>query len=122
MSLGANLKKAIENQGTNVNALADLAQVPRATIYSIIKRDNTKIDVDVLLKICHALGITTDELLNWDCQDKVDNANILVPPLTSHEIELIRAYRFQEENIRIAICKMIDVDYPVSEIQAKETG
>lgn len=122
MSIGANLKKVIDSRGTNVNALADITQIPKATIYSITKRENKKIDVEILLKICRALEITTDELLNLDCADNRDNVNSLFPPLTNHEIELVQAYRLQEESIQIAICKMIDVDYPVSEIQAKETG
>lgn len=62
MSIGANLKKVIDSRGTNVNALADITQIPKATIYSITKRENKKIDVEILLKICRALEITTDEL------------------------------------------------------------
>ncbi len=40
--------------------------------------------------------------------------------ITSHEREIINAYREQSESVQIAICKMLDVDYEVSEAQAKK--
>ena len=69
MGIGSKLKQVIDYRDTNVNALANKTGIPKATIYSIINRDNTKVDVDILLKICEALQITTDELLGRQCND-----------------------------------------------------
>lgn len=40
--------------------------------------------------------------------------------ITPHEKEIITAYRKQPESVQIAICKMLDVDYEVSEAKAKK--
>ena len=46
MGIGAKLKKLIEDRNTNVSALAKRANVAPTTLYSIIDRDNNKVDID----------------------------------------------------------------------------
>ena len=62
LGIGTRLKEIIDKKGTNVNQLAKTTDIPPMTIYSIIKRDNTKVDIDIMLKICKALGISVEEL------------------------------------------------------------
>lgn len=60
MGIGAKLQKLIEEKNTNVNELANRAKVSASTLYSIIKRDNTKADIDVLLAIAKVLGVPVE--------------------------------------------------------------
>lgn len=55
--IGTTLQQLITEKGTNVNELAKKIKISPQTLYSIIKRDNMKIDFDVLLRICDALGL-----------------------------------------------------------------
>lgn len=51
MGIGARLKEIIDDRGTNVNQISKQTDISPMTIYSIIKRDNTKVDIEILLKI-----------------------------------------------------------------------
>lgn len=57
MEIGARLKKIIEEKQTNVNELANRARVAPSTLYSIIKRDSTKVDINVLVRVADVLGV-----------------------------------------------------------------
>lgn len=57
MGIGKILKYLIEEKGTNVNELAEKVEVSPQTLYSIIKRDNMKADLDLLYKISDTLNV-----------------------------------------------------------------
>lgn len=76
--IGTTLQRLIDEKNTNVNELARTIGVSAQTLYSIIKRDNMKIDFDVLLKICAALNVDvavfyTDYIKNVRQQEIVDD-------------------------------------------------
>lgn len=60
MGIGSKLKKLIEEKNTNVNALANRAKVKPSTLYSIIERDNTKVDIELLIAIAKVLGVSVE--------------------------------------------------------------
>lgn len=66
MGIGSKLQKIIAEKGTNVNELAGRAKVSPSTLYSIIKRDNTKVDIDVLIAICKVLGVPVEYFSDED--------------------------------------------------------
>ena len=60
MGIGTKLTALMKEQNTNANELAQKAGVPAQTIYSLIRRDASKVDIDSLIKIARALGVTAD--------------------------------------------------------------
>ena len=60
MGIGAKLKKLIEDRNTNVSALAKRANVAPTTLYSIIDRDNNKVDIELLINIANILGVSVE--------------------------------------------------------------
>ena len=60
MGIGKKLSEILEQKNSNPNELSELSGIPSSTIYSIIKRDNSKVDIQVLLKICNVLNIKAD--------------------------------------------------------------
>lgn len=60
MGVGKKLQELLEERGTNPNELAKKTGIPAQTIYSLIKRDATKMEIDSLIKICHALGVSVE--------------------------------------------------------------
>lgn len=60
MGIGAKLSELIKLKNTNVSELANRAKVPASTLYSIIKRDNSKADIDVLIAIAKVLGVSVE--------------------------------------------------------------
>lgn len=52
MAIGKILSDVLKERNTTVTDLARNINVAPTTIYSIIERDNMKIDISVLIKIC----------------------------------------------------------------------
>ena len=60
MGIGSKLDLLIKRRGRNVNDVARAACIPSSTVYSIIKRDNTKVDLDDLQRLAKELGVTLE--------------------------------------------------------------
>lgn len=58
--IGTTLQHLLSAKGINVSELSRKIDVSAQTLYSIIKRDNMKVDFEVLLKICSALNVNPD--------------------------------------------------------------
>lgn len=90
--IGKTLKVILEEKGTNANELSKKIGVSCQTIYSIIKRDNMKIDLALLLKICEALNVSLDRFYPG-CYNNNEAKYLLTP----HEKDMISAYRDQPD-------------------------
>lgn len=60
MGIGYKLKQLIDKRKTNINALANRANVKPSTLYSIIDRDNTKVDINSLISVAKVLGVPVE--------------------------------------------------------------
>lgn len=66
MGIGSKLELLLQEHHTNPNELAKKINVAPTTIYSMIKRDSRKADIEVLLKISKEFGVTTE----YFCDDE----------------------------------------------------
>ena len=64
MGIGARLLELMKIKNINTSELANMIGVPPTTLYSMIKRDSSRVDIDIVIKIAHALGMTVDEFLS----------------------------------------------------------
>lgn len=101
--IGKTLDKILKEKGTNVNELAKNIGVSNQTLYSIIKRDNMKIDFELLLKICNELNVNVEKFYD----DYIDSKSQQIL-LTDEEQQLILAYR-ANPNMQEAVKKLLDV-------------
>lgn len=101
--IGKTLDRILKEKGTNVNELAKNIGVSNQTLYSIIKRDNMKIDFELLLKICNELNINVEKFYD----DYIDSKSQQIL-LTDEEQQLILAYR-ANLNMQEAVKKLLDV-------------
>ena len=58
--IGSTLKQLLAKRKMAVGELAHRIDVPVQTLYSIIRRDNMKIDFDMLLRICEVLDVPVE--------------------------------------------------------------
>lgn len=72
MGIGVRLEAIMKAKDINANELAKKIGVTPSTIYSMIKRDSSRVDIDLIIKIAHALGMTADELLSGESYEKPD--------------------------------------------------
>ena len=58
MGIGVRLEAIMKAKSINANELAKRVGATSSTIYSMIKRDSNRVDIDLIIKIAHALGMT----------------------------------------------------------------
>lgn len=94
MGIGKRLEDKIVKKGLTKKQVAEAAQVPASTLYSIIQRDNTKVEIDAFLRICDVLGCEPEEFAS----EIPRNVHQSVDMLTADEKKLLDTYRnFNDE-------------------------
>ncbi|MGN1002567.1 MAG: S24 family peptidase [Oscillospiraceae bacterium] len=101
--IGSTLKKLLAQRGMSVNELSRRVGVPAQTLYSIIKRDNMKIDFDTLLRICAEL----DAPMELFCSGA--GVSAVSPDL--EEWELLRRWRELDEHGRKLTRCVMDAEW-----------
>ena len=66
MAIGSRINALISARGTRPGTLAREAGVSKNTVYSIIKRDNDKVDPDILARLAKALAVPLSALYGED--------------------------------------------------------
>ena len=64
---GSMLKEILREQDVNISELARRLNVSPQTLYSMVKRDNQKVDFDMMMHICKQLDVPVERL----CEDAV---------------------------------------------------
>lgn len=72
MGVGNRIEALCADKGLSIRKLALTADVPYSTLYSAIKRNSNRIDLDTLKKIANALGVEWYELLSDDSEEQVE--------------------------------------------------
>lgn len=67
MGIGLKLSELMKEHGTNANELAQKIGVAPTTIYSMIKRDSKKADIEVLIRISKEFGVDAE----YFCDDNI---------------------------------------------------
>lgn len=114
MGIGKTLSNILEENNSNPNELSERTGIPPSTIYSIIKRDNMKVDISVLARICKELGVKMERFYQeYFEEEKLKPNNICSVAnhvkITSHELNVIEAYR-NKPDMQPVVDKILDVD------------
>ena len=62
MGIGSRLEQLLREKNKRPGTLAREADVSKNTVYSIIKRDNDKVDAEILTRLARALGVPVSAL------------------------------------------------------------
>jgi len=100
--IGSTLKVLLEKRKLSVTELARITEIPAQTLYSIIKRDNMKIDFDVLMKICTALNVPIETFYS---------TSPVAESLLASEAELIRKYRELDDHGKHLVALVLEAEY-----------
>lgn len=92
MGIGSKLSQLLDANGTNANELANKIGVSPQTIYSMIKRDSKKADIDVLLKIADSFGVNAEYFVDDEDAPHPIAAHFDGSEYTEEELEKIKEY------------------------------
>ena len=109
MGIGNKLTKLLNATGTNANELANKIDVSPQTIYSMIKRDSKKADIEVLLKIADFFGVTAEYFVYDNVPSSTGGF-----ALTPVEMEHIKKYRSISAGAK-TVDFIIDREYTVAQ-------
>ena len=115
MGIGKTLSDILSEQNRNPNELAEKIGESPSTIYSIIRRDNMKVDITVLAKICSELGVDMECFYN----EYVKNTPKDTFYLSDHEKALVIAYR-KHPDMHNAVDTLLNISSDCSATPAKE--
>lgn len=88
MGFGKKLQEKMDIKGMKQTDLANAVGIPKSTLNSMISRDNTRVDIDVFLKICTVLGCSPEEFT----EDINAAREEVTEPLRSDEKHLLKLY------------------------------
>lgn len=78
MNIGEKIDQLMREKGMNAKELSEQIGVTPSTIYSLIQRGSSRIDVNLLIKIANALGTTADELITGERKQAISNVCPLI--------------------------------------------
>ena len=106
--IGTTLKKLLDEREIKVNEFARQIHVPAQTLYSIIRRDNMKIDFELLLRICDALHVPLETFCGTGSPDQP----------TPEEWETLWKLRRLDSHGRLVTLQLLDAE--CARMQASE--
>lgn len=107
VGIGNKLRNLLAIRGRNINELATTTDVSAQTLYSILKRNNTKVDLDILQKISDELSVTLDYFCTNDGNENITPS----PPLEDKGIMLYKQLDTEDRaEIRGEMKQMLKAD------------
>lgn len=91
MGIGKKLEQLLEANNMNANELARKINVSPQTIYSMIKRDSKKADIEVLLKIADIFGVDAEYFV-YEHKSPVLAAHFSGDEYTEDELDEIKQF------------------------------
>lgn len=120
MGIGKVLSDLIEQKKTNANEIAKLANVPAQTLYSMIRRDSMKVDIDVLIKVSQALGVDVEYFYNKYVNGELTSK--FNEKLTIQEQSHIKKYRALDEGGRQTVDAVLQIQFDLAVAKQESTG
>lgn len=92
MGIGSKMNELMQEKNMNANELANKIGVAPTTIYSMIKRDSKKADIEVLIRIAKELGVSVEYFSDELNASTTIAAHFDGDEYTEEELEEIRQF------------------------------
>ncbi|MDD3648473.1 MAG: helix-turn-helix transcriptional regulator [Candidatus Dojkabacteria bacterium] len=92
MGIGSKLSELLKERNMSASELARKIDVAPTTVYSIIQRNNKKVDIDVLLDMADVLGVDAEYFRDTPEQPITIAAHFDGTEYTKEQLERIKAF------------------------------
>lgn len=110
MSFGKKLQRILEERNISVLELSNKTGISSNTLYAIIRRDSSNINIEILRKLADFLEITTDELIGHSLEASYAKDGSIIYASGAHD----------ESGESYAIPKILQ--FLAGEISAEDSG
>ncbi len=111
---GSTLKEVLIQQGVTVSELARRVGIHPQTLYSMVKRDNQKVDFDLMMRICAELNVPVESMYEGMETPSMPNAE---------EMKLVSRYRRLDSSGKSLTNMVIDHELQrMKDSSAEESG
>lgn len=93
MGFGKKLQEKMDRKGIKQIDLVNAVGIPKTTLSSMLSRDNTKVDIDVFLKICKVLDCSPEDF----SEEIISAHEEPAAPLRHDEKQLLNLYNSMNE-------------------------
>lgn len=104
MGIGSKISELLTKYNMNASELAQKVGVPPTTIYSIIKRDSKKADIEVLIKIAKLFNVPVEYF-----GDSEPNSNL--EHISDFEMDIIDKYRCLDKHSQEVVYTILNKEY-----------
>lgn len=101
--VGEKLELLLKAKGIRPGTLATMTGINKGTIYSIIKRNNKKVDYSIMQTIAEALDVPVEYFHEAEPAQEVPSLH-----LDDEEARLLRAWRGAEAGVRVLALEMLE--------------
>lgn len=108
MGIGKTLLDILQEKGENPNSLAEKVGVSPSTIYSITKRDNMKVDISLLARICKVLNVSMDRFYDEYISEQAEKKQDI---LSDKDNLIIKKYNELDIYGKKAVQSLLDIEY-----------
>lgn len=117
MGIGRTLSDILKEKNITVTDLARNVGIAPTTIYSIIDRDNMKIDISVLIKICNSLDVDINVFYKDHYKYRKQKSNFL----TTEEAALLDMFRSIDNYGKKTVSLVCQSEYDRCQSSKKDT-
>lgn len=111
MAIGSKLTELMKQKGTNANELAQAVNVAPTTIYSLIRRDGTKTDINLLARIAMALDVDmmyfSDEKKPQGAADGENESDMMIPSYESMRALIARGTQKLTDKDKMQLIRLL---------------
>ncbi len=109
------LKKCILDKYGSINSFCVTNEIPYTTVVNIFNRGMNGASIGVLVRICKALGISLDKLVEGKVEKRIMNIN----EVSQFDLELLTAFHDHPEYEEV-ILKILNVEPPTFPLRKNE--
>lgn len=122
MAIGDKLNILLEKRNRNINELAMSINVSPQTLYSIAKRNNTKVDLDILQKIADELSVTLDYFCTDSKKAELFNIDMRISDIDKQFIDDYLNLSYQGKEYMLETMELAKIRYKKDILSSEENN
>lgn len=111
MGVGKNFGEYIKKNKITVSELSEKTGINQQTIYSLVNRDSSRVDINTFIKLCNAIGVYPEYFSDENPDERLQ--------LNEDESLLIEHYRTMTDHEKAMVKRLVGYGEALKELEDK---